>query len=583
MKHKYKWLLTGIAAGVIVLSVYLLFDKVLHLGYLLLWVVVGTPVITGLLGFISGLSVQNISDKNKILENKNTNLQKEMMDQALKLSSDINSAMEDLQKYTDQLDTIVNNINSGICFIDKDYRIESGYNDSFVNIFGDKDYEGNSIITSVFSVLDNKTKSNITDYLELCFTNKTASTSMLNEANPIKEFEFVQVIGGTVIHTIISSSISIIKNADKDIEKIMLVFDDITSANELKKELEKKDSEYSKRYSIMVALFGNDKNVIRRFIVGLEEDVENLSLKIKDLKQNEKNTNVISEILGTVHSIKGEAFALGFEKLSSIAREFESFFKKIKNEVLGLESNLEIIGFYEKLNNEKREFDKTINALEDFLAVDEEDNSNENLSPSSLDLTGSVAKHLERENISFNLLRRELELINKSSAEETGKKSVFTLNTSVKSIDSKKYKLLKELFLHMLRNSIAHGIELPQERLNAGKEVDGNITLDILKAESSLIFEYTDDGTGFDVDKIKKRAIEHNIVSAEQIAIMSNMDIIKIIFNDGFSTSDSTDMVSGVGVGMSVVKKNIFKELKGKFSLTNKPGRGIKIRITIPV
>ncbi|MCK5673545.1 MAG: hypothetical protein KAH95_09220 [Spirochaetales bacterium] len=135
----------------------------------------------------------------------------------------------------------------------------------------------------------------------------------------------------------------------------------------------------------------------------------------------------------------------------------------------------------------------------------------------------------------------------------------------------------------MLRNSIAHGIELPLDRIEAGKDADGKITLDILKIENNIIFDYTDDGTGFDVEKIRKRAIEHGIVSEEEIAKMSNMDIIKIVFNDGFSTSDSTDMVSGVGVGMSVVKKNIFKELKGKFSLTNKPGRGIKIRITIPV
>lgn len=583
MKQRYKWLITGLGAGFLILAVFLLFNKVLRLEKIAFWIVIVTPAVTGLFGFISGASVESTFDNKRKLEQKNKDLQNEMMDQALRLSTDINSAMEDLQNYTDQLDIIVNNISSGICFIDKDFKIESGYNDTFVNIFGDKDYQDNSIINSVFNILDNDTKSSIADYLELCFTNKTASSSMLNEANPIREFEFVQVVEGSVVHTIISSSISIIKNTNNDIEKIMFVFDDITSASELKKELVKKESEYSKRYSIMVALFGNDKNVIRQFINGLDEDMSALSLKIKQLKQNENNSNSISEILGTVHSIKGEAFALGFEKLSGIAGEFEGFFKKIKDEVLGLESNLEIIGFYEKLNNEKREFDKTISALEEFLADDEEDTLNENIPASSLDLSGSVAKHLEYKNISFSLLGKELELINNSSAEETGKKSVLILNSSVKSIDSKKYKLLKELFLHMVRNSIAHGIELPQDRLDAGKDVGGKITLDILKADSSIIFDYTDDGTGFSVEKIKKRALEHKIVSETELAKMSNMDIIKIVFNDGFSTSDSTDMVSGVGVGMSVVKKNIFKELKGKFSLTNKPGRGIKIRITIPV
>ena len=134
----------------------------------------------------------------------------------------------------------------------------------------------------------------------------------------------------------------------------------------------------------------------------------------------------------------------------------------------------------------------------------------------------------------------------------------------------------------MVRNSIAHGIELPQARLAVDKPESGNITLDILKDNNNIIFEYSDDGGGFDIEKIKVRAVEHGIATEDKIAQMSNMDIIKIVFNDGFSTSDSQDMISGTGVGMSVVKKNIFKELKGKFGLTNKPGKGIKIRITIP-
>lgn len=583
MKQRYKWLFTGFAAGLMILGAFILFNDILPIKSASVSVVFLSPIITALFGFISGTSVEKIFNENTILKNKNKDLQKDMLEQALKLSSDINSAMEDLQNHADQMDTIVNNINSGICFIGNDYKIESGYNDSFVSIFGDKDYLGDTIMNIVFGILDSNTKTSIADYLELCFTNKTASASMLNDANPVKEFEFVQVVDGSVIHKIITSSISIIKNTDKEVEKIMFIFDDITSENELRKELEKRDQEYKKRYSIMVALFGNDKKVIRRFISGLEEDVESLSLKIKALKQNENNSNTISDILGTVHSIKGEAFALGFEKLSKIASDFEAFFKKIKDEILGLESNLEIIGFYEKLNNEKKEFDKTIKVLEEFLAEDEERNSSNKEPSSDLDLSGSVAKHLEYENVSVDSLRKELELINNTSAKETGKQAVFTLNSSVNSIDGKKYKLLKELFLHLLRNSLAHGIETPAERLQAGKDSTGHITLDILKAENNLVLEYTDDGSGFDIEKIKKRAIENSVVSEEEILKMGSMDILKIVFNDGFSTSDSTDMVSGVGVGMSVVKKNVFKGLKGKLSLTNKPGKGIRLIITIPV
>ncbi len=593
MRERYKWPFYGIILGLgtSLLSRFLMLKQSgvdITLNQLIgnplsVWTRSLAPFVLGIVFFYIGISRDRLIDHQEKIKQENKKLQKSLMDQSLRLTSEINISMDKLQNYTDQLDTIVNNIDSAICFVDRDLRLESGYNDKFVEVFGDEDYTGNSIISNIFSVLDGSKKKAVNEFLELCFANSNASVSILNEANPIKEFEFIKVVEGSVIHTVLGTKINIIKGKNKEISKIMFIFKDITLEHSLKGELEKREKEYSKRYSIMVALFGNDKNVIRRFIDGLGEDIKILSQKIKELKQNEKNHNTISEILGTVHSIKGEAFALGFEKLSKIAGEFEVFFKNIKDEILGLESNLEIIGFYEKLNNEKREFDKTINALEDFLSDDEDEDVNTDISSSKLDITDSVAKHLEHENISFDLLRKELEVINKSSAKETGKKSVFTLNTSVKSIDSKKYKLLKELFLHMLRNSIAHGIELPLDRLEAGKDATGQIILDILKVDNNLIFEYTDDGTGFNIEKIRKRAIEHDIASEDEISKMSNMDIIKIVFNDGFSTSDTTDMVSGAGVGMSVVKKNIYKELKGKFTLTNRPGRGIKIRITIPV
>ena len=581
MKQKNIWLLSGVGSGIVLFFIFLLFEMILPLDYLSLWIVLLVPVLTGVLGFLSGSSIETLSEDNEVLREKNADLQKESMDQAINLSVDINAAMEDLNKYTNQLDTIVNNIHSGICFIDKDFRIESGYNETFVHLFGDRDYQGNSIIDSVFSILDNNTKSSLTDFLELCFINRTASSSMLNDANPIKEFEFIQVIDGTVIHSIINTALSIIKDKDKNIEKIMFLFNDITSEYELKSELEKRESEYNKRYSIMVALFGNDKIVIRRFIEGLEENMKTLSGKIKEIKQNDKNTSIFIDILGTVHSIKGESFALGFEKLSRIAGEFETFFKKIKNEVVGLENNLQIIGFYEKLNNEKREFDKTINALEEFLSVDDKQSEIEAPGSSVLDLSESVSRHLQKDNISFNLLRKELEVINSSSAEDMGKKSGFTLNTALEGIDADKYKLLKELFLHLVRNSVAHGIEMPDDRVKAGKLENGKIILDIKEDTNSIIFEYSDDGRGFDVEKIKRRAIEHGIVTEFQASRMNNMEIIKLVFNDGFSTSDSQNNISGTGVGLSVVKKNIFKELKGKFNLINKPGKGIKVRITI--
>jgi len=582
MKHRRTWSITGVLTGIVLLSVFFIFERTPALKSFSYLIIAAMPVILGVVGFFSGAFADGIFKKNESLNNRISDIQKEKMDQALNLSAEINSVMDELRTYSEQQEIIVNNINSAICFIDKDFRIELGYNDKFISIFGDREYEGNSIVNTIFNILDNETKSSISDYLELCFSSKTASAAMLNDANPVRSFEYVHVIGGTIHRLMINTSINVIKDKDMEIEKIMFIFDDVTAESQLKKELTDKDREYSKRYSIMVSLFSNDKTVIQRFIGDLEEDMVNLSDGIKRIRQNENNPDVIIDILGMVHSIKGEAFALGFKDLSEIAEEFEALFKKIKDEVIGLESNLEIISFFEKLNNEKREFDKTIHALQDFLSSEKSDEQDPSVISSSLDLSASIDKHLQHEKVSFDLLRKELDLITEKTASEMEKKSFFTLNTTIEGLDGKRYKIIKEVFLHMIRNSIAHGIESPLDRLAAGKPEDGSIVLAIGKNKDGIVFFYTDDGRGFNLEKIKAKAVEDGMVSEHSVSKMADMDIIKLIFRDGFSTSDSRNMVSGTGIGMSVIKGHVLKELKGKLSLTSKPGKGIRVRITIP-
>jgi len=582
MENRFKWSAAGLLAGVVFPLIFLLVDRKPDLVFLTQWVAFLIPVAAGIFGFFTGLISDGFIRENEDLKKKISDYRQEMMDQTLSLSAEINSAMEDLQKNSAQLDTIVNNINSGICFVDKNFNIEPGFNDMFISIFGDKDYQGSSILNTVFSILDNNLKKSISEYLELCFVNRTASPGMLNDANPVKNFEFVRVVDGAVIHSMIQTGISIIRNKEKEIEKIMLIFDDITGEYELKKELQERDREYGKRYSIMVSLFSNDKSVIKRFIQGLEDDTQSLSSRIQEIKQNEKNSAVVIDLLGIVHSIKGEAFALGFKELAETAGEFELFFKRIKDEVIGLENNLEIISFFERLNNEKKEFDKTINALQEFLSDDGDEVQSVKKDSSDLDISVSKEKHLAHEDVSFHLLCKELELITESSAEELSRECRFKLNTDLAGIDGRRYKVLKEIFLHMVRNSIAHGIESPEERLSTGKSQTGTISLDIRKEGGSIIFIYSDDGGGFDTGKIRDKALEEGLISRESSAGMKEKDILRLVFSDGFSTADSGGMISGTGVGMSVIRKNVFRSLQGKLSLTNRPGEGIRVRIVIP-
>ncbi len=139
-----------------------------------------------------------------------------------------------------------------------------------------------------------------------------------------------------------------------------------------------------------------------------------------------------------------------------------------------------------------------------------------------------------------------------------------------------------EPLVHMIRNSIDHGIELEKERIGAGKSPIGKVVLSARQEGDSVVIEVDDDGRGFNKEKIVKRAVEKGIIQEYEASTMSNEEIFALTFEPGFSTSDNPTEVSGRGVGMDVVKKTI-ESLNGSVYLESVEGKGTKVIIRLPL
>jgi len=141
---------------------------------------------------------------------------------------------------------------------------------------------------------------------------------------------------------------------------------------------------------------------------------------------------------------------------------------------------------------------------------------------------------------------------------------------------------IKDPLTHLVRNSVDHGIELPEVRVNAGKARVGRLTLRAFHEGGQVNIEISDDGAGLNGERIRKKAIERGVVTAEQGARMSEREILNLIFLPGFSTAEKVTNVSGRGVGMDVVKTNVEK-IGGLVDLQSTPGRGTTVRVKIPL
>ncbi len=141
---------------------------------------------------------------------------------------------------------------------------------------------------------------------------------------------------------------------------------------------------------------------------------------------------------------------------------------------------------------------------------------------------------------------------------------------------------IKDPLTHLVRNSVDHGIELPEERVKSGKDRAGRLVLRAFHEGGQVNIEISDDGAGLNGERIRKKAVERGLITAEQAGRMPEREIFNMIFLPGFSTAEKVTNVSGRGVGMDVVKTNIEK-IGGNVEVHSTRGAGTTVRVKIPL
>lgn len=163
-----------------------------------------------------------------------------------------------------------------------------------------------------------------------------------------------------------------------------------------------------------------------------------------------------------------------------------------------------------------------------------------------------------------------------------GKKVRVEMDGSETELDKTILEAIKDPLTHIVRNAVDHGIELPAERLQAGKPEEGTLRLNAYHEGGQVNIEINDDGAGINLSRLKQKALEKGLITGETAARMPERELLNLIFLPGFSTAQNVTNVSGRGVGMDVVKTNIEK-IGGVVDLHSDAGQGTTIKIKIPL
>jgi Chemotaxis protein histidine kinase and related kinases len=215
-------------------------------------------------------------------------------------------------------------------------------------------------------------------------------------------------------------------------------------------------------------------------------------------------------------------------------------------------------------------------------------NSTANLSPEftrNMAQLGRITKELQRVSMSLRMVPirgvfQKMARVVRDIGAKQNKKVQFVTSGEDTELDRSVVEELNDPLLHMIRNSMDHGIESSDKRLAAGKSATGTLSLRAYHQGGNIVVEIEDDGSGLNKDRILKKAIERGLTSAS--AQHTEEEIFAFIFAPGFSTAEKITDLSGRGVGLDVVRRNIEK-LRGRVDISSTLGKGTLFKITLPL
>lgn len=177
---------------------------------------------------------------------------------------------------------------------------------------------------------------------------------------------------------------------------------------------------------------------------------------------------------------------------------------------------------------------------------------------------------------------KRFERVVRDLSRSEGKEVDLVISCGDTELDKTLVEKINDPVMHLVRNSIDHGIDTPDKRKALGKNPRGKVIINAFQETGSVVIEVRDDGKGLEREKILQKALERGLVSAESAQNLSDDKIYSFIFEPGFSTAEKVTNISGRGVGMDVVKNNI-EQLRGNVTIQSKKNEGTTVRLQLPL
>ncbi|MCP5352591.1 MAG: type IV pili methyl-accepting chemotaxis transducer N-terminal domain-containing protein [Chromatiales bacterium] len=472
---------------------------------------------------------------------------------------DLEATRDDLVAAKAQTDEILDTVGEGLFLLDADGNIGAQYSREMDALFAGQRLAGESFLNLMSRMLDGKTWAMTRDFLPLLFQTRLKE-KMLRNVNPLESVD-IQVGGAA---RVFDFSFNRVVENDR-IRHVLVTVRDVSERVRLARELEASRGKAKEQIELMFGILHVEPPRLREFLAQSEQRLASINGLLRDAETGQGSLRgLIDPVFRAIHSLKGDAGALGLALFEGAAHDFEDELGRLRDKAAL--SGQDFVALTLKLEELRRYRAETLELVERIAGL------RGNFAPDAAP-ADAVGKHE---------LVAALERLVADLGRELDRPATLNLaRFDPALIPAHAYQEVRDILIQLVRNSLAHGIESPAERSALNKPGEGSIEVTTLRIDDRVEISVRDDGRGLMLDKIRARAAERGLHSEAELAAMDKRQLAGLIFRPGFSTADATDRAAGRGVGMDIVRDQV-RALNGRLRLSYAPQRGTEMTVALP-
>lgn len=476
------------------------------------------------------------------------------------IASRYNRVMETLETNVREKEEILNNdllrsVREGLFIIKPNGTVGPQYSQSLTTILEREHPEGESIRNILADILPADKTAAFDDFLDLALGG-AHNESMLAKLNPLAEVRATFAAGQDLSKAKhLQFSFQPVRDSGK-VKHLMAVVSDVSREKELAKTLEEEEQKNRSQMERVFSIIHVEPAMLATFIREVEDQLTHIGTTLRtasgDLRRH------LSEIYRAMHNIKGNASLLNIRFIAESAHAFEERIEELQAiDELQAADFLRLLPPLREIHIQHEEVRSFVSRLLAFKEGFENENAPE-------------------------LLIESIESTVKEMAIELGKQArVSFRNFNPKQVPPHLRSFVRDTLVQFIRNSLAHGIELPEERRQNGKPPEGLIELAMRTVDYQLELMFSDDGAGIQTGKLRDRLIASGRLTAAEAEGLSDAQLARTIFESGVSTANGSDLHGGRGVGMDLIRSRV-REMGGRISASFRPGQFTRFRILLP-